>query len=77
MLIFIALFAVELYSGTNWDFGNLVFQNVVMTAAGTDASWCTATPNYSKVTLTISGVTSSVANNVVTCNIASLTIAPP
>ncbi|KAJ5034910.1 uncharacterized protein L3040_008178 [Drepanopeziza brunnea f. sp. 'multigermtubi'] len=72
-----ALFAVELYPGTNWDFGNLVFKHVVITAAGTDASWCSPTPLYSAVTLTIKGVRSSVSGNVVTCKIASLTIAPP
>lgn len=72
-----AIFAVELYPGTAWDFGNLVFENVVVTALGTDPAWCTPYMNYADVTLTVEGVTSSVANDLVTCKIAKLTLAPP
>lgn len=72
-----AIFAVELYPGTNWDFGNLVFENVVVTATGTDTTWCRADMNYSDVTLNVEGVTSSVANNLVTCKISKLTLSPP
>ena len=71
-----ALFVVEQYSGSNWDFGNVVFKDVTITALGTDPSWCSSTPLYQSVTPTISGVSSSVNNGVVTCNIAYLELAP-
>ncbi|KAI9686464.1 MAG: hypothetical protein M1820_010623, partial [Bogoriella megaspora] len=49
------------------------------TSTGTDASWCKTTPNnYNGATVySISGVTSSVKNNVVTCNIKSLVLQRP
>lgn len=72
-----ALFAVELYPGTTWDFGNLVFRNVVITADGTDSRWCTSNIQTVNVKKTIAGVRSSVANNVVTCTIDTLTLSPP
>lgn len=71
-----ALFAVELYDNS-WDFGNVVFKNVEIVASGSDASWCTANPQYSDVTIDFEGVTSSVADGAVKCNIASVTLSPP
>lgn len=71
-----AVFAAEIYD-TAWDFGNLVFQNVEIISEGTDPSWCTATPQYSNVTIDFEGVASSVNNGFVTCTISSVTLSPP
>ncbi|KAI9664094.1 MAG: hypothetical protein M1821_007585 [Bathelium mastoideum] len=72
------VFAIEL-DGPSWDFGPLAFSNIVITSTGTDASWCTTKPNnYNSATVySISGVSSSVKNNVVTCNIKSLILEKP
>ncbi|KAF2167625.1 hypothetical protein M409DRAFT_54206 [Zasmidium cellare ATCC 36951] len=49
-----ALFAVELYDN-NWDFGNVVFQNVQVVAETSETSWCTANPQYTNVTIDFEG----------------------
>ncbi|KAF2114430.1 hypothetical protein BDV96DRAFT_647136 [Lophiotrema nucula] len=72
------LFAIEL-TGVSWDFGALVFNNVVVTSSGTDTKWCTNAPeNYNSATnYAISGVSASVSNSVVTCKINSVTLQSP
>ncbi|KAF2476907.1 uncharacterized protein BDR25DRAFT_208653 [Lindgomyces ingoldianus] len=72
------LFAIELTS-VSWDFGPLVFNNVVITSSGTDTKWCTNAPeNYNSATnYAVSGVSASVSNNVVTCKINSVTLQSP
>ncbi|KAF2140288.1 uncharacterized protein K452DRAFT_319799 [Aplosporella prunicola CBS 121167] len=73
-----ALFAIELYD-RDWDFGELKFQNVVITATGTDDSWCNDSPeNYNgAASFSVTGVKASVSDNVVTCNIDSLVLEGP
>jgi hypothetical protein len=71
------IFAVELYPNTNWDFGDLVFEDVTITASGTDSSWCKSNMNYSDVKLSVEGLTNSVNDNLVTCKIDKLTLSPP
>ncbi|CAJ2512771.1 Uu.00g008900.m01.CDS01 [Anthostomella pinea] len=74
-----ALFAVEL-TGVSWDFGPLAFSNVVITSTGgTEASWCNTSPeNYNSATVySISGLSSSVSGNTVTCTIDSLVLESP
>lgn len=71
-----ALFAVELYDNT-WDFGNVVFQDVTIVAETSDASFCTANPQYSDVTIDFEGVASTVTNGITTCTIQQVTLSPP
>ncbi|KAK7716611.1 hypothetical protein SLS57_006639 [Botryosphaeria dothidea] len=72
------LFAIEL-TGVSWDFGPLEFKNIVITATGTDSSWCDNTPeNYNSATkFSISGVTKSSSGGTVTCKISSLILQSP
>ncbi|KAK0663286.1 hypothetical protein DIS24_g1299 [Lasiodiplodia hormozganensis] len=72
------LFAIEL-TDVAWDFGPLEFKNIVITADGTDSSWCDNSPeNYNSATkFSISGVKASVSGNVVTCTISSLILQSP
>ncbi|KAL1635795.1 hypothetical protein SLS56_001490 [Neofusicoccum ribis] len=72
------LFAIEL-TGVSWDFGALEFKNVVITATGTDSSWCDNSPeNYNNAAkYSISGVKASVSGNVVTCTISSVILQSP
>ncbi|KAL0259115.1 hypothetical protein SLS55_006620 [Diplodia seriata] len=72
------LFAIEL-TDVAWDFGALEFKNIVITADGTDSSWCNDSPeNYnSAATFSISGVEASVSGDVVTCTISSLILEGP
>ncbi|OKL56563.1 hypothetical protein UA08_08080 [Talaromyces atroroseus] len=73
-----AIFAIEL-DGPSWDFGTLAYSNVVITSSGTDSSWCTDTPtNYDDATVySISGVSSTVGSDEVTCTIESLVLESP
>ncbi|KAF1979363.1 hypothetical protein BU23DRAFT_586592 [Bimuria novae-zelandiae CBS 107.79] len=72
------LFAIEL-TGVSWDFGPLVFNNVVITSSGTDTKWCTNAPeNYNSASnYAISGVSASVSGKIVTCKINSVTLQSP
>ncbi|KAI0126090.1 hypothetical protein BJ170DRAFT_459908 [Xylariales sp. AK1849] len=72
------LFAIEL-TGVSWDFGQLTFENVVITSTGTDSSWCKTNPeNYnSATTYSISGLKASVSGSAVTCTISSLILQKP
>ncbi|KAL1600525.1 hypothetical protein SLS60_006911 [Paraconiothyrium brasiliense] len=72
------LFAIEL-TGVSWDFGPLVFDNVVITSSGTSTSWCTNAPeNYNGASnYAVSGVSATVSGNVVTCKINSVTLQSP
>ncbi|KAI0410997.1 hypothetical protein F5X98DRAFT_71451 [Xylaria grammica] len=74
-----AIFAIELYD-VSWNFGQVAFSNVVITSTGSsDASWCNNKPeNYNGATVySISGVSSSVSGNTVTCKIASVVLQRP
>ncbi|KAF1996536.1 hypothetical protein P154DRAFT_311205 [Amniculicola lignicola CBS 123094] len=73
-----AIFAIEL-TGVSWDFGPLVFSNVVITSTGTDTKWCTNVPeNYNSATnYVLSGVSASVSGSTVTCKIGSVTLQGP
>ncbi|KAF1958365.1 hypothetical protein CC80DRAFT_469354 [Byssothecium circinans] len=73
-----AIFAIELTSVT-WDFGALVWRDVVITSSGTDTKWCTNAPeNYNGATnYALAGVSASVSGNVVTCRIGTVTLSPP
>ncbi|KAJ8120628.1 hypothetical protein O1611_g10319 [Lasiodiplodia mahajangana] len=74
-----ALFAIELYD-VAWNFGQVVFSNVVITSTGSsDSSWCNTTPeNYNSATVySITGVSASVSGSTVTCKIASVVLQRP
>ncbi|ORY02281.1 hypothetical protein BCR34DRAFT_591970 [Clohesyomyces aquaticus] len=72
------LFAIEL-TGVSWDFGPLVFNNVVITSSGTDTKWCTNAPeNYNSASnYVLSNIQASVSGNVVTCKIGTVNLQSP
>ncbi|KAI4765400.1 hypothetical protein E4T52_01786 [Aureobasidium sp. EXF-3400] len=72
-----APFAAELY-GT-WDFGPVIFEDVVLIATGSDTGFCTEYPwNYNGATnVSITGVQSTVQADTVVCNIESITLWGP
>ncbi|KAI9721681.1 MAG: hypothetical protein M1828_005049 [Chrysothrix sp. TS-e1954] len=86
---YLAVFAVELQYNATWDFGPITFSNIVMTALGTDQSWCDNKPHNSDNTTdyTISGVSASAGStagpaatldeNTVTCTIEQLVLLGP
>ncbi|OCF32239.1 hypothetical protein I317_06478 [Kwoniella heveanensis CBS 569] len=73
-----AVFAIEL-TGVAWDFGPLVFKNVVIESTGTDSGWCNSSPsNYNGATnYTISGVSATKADNKIICSIDSVILQNP
>ncbi|RDW71878.1 hypothetical protein BP5796_07912 [Coleophoma crateriformis] len=73
-----ALLAIELYS-VAWDFGPLVFKNVVMEVNTTATAWCTSAPeNYNSATsYTMSTPVVSTSNGVTTCSIAQVNMTGP
>ncbi|THW13951.1 hypothetical protein D6D24_05752 [Aureobasidium pullulans] len=72
-----APFAAELYGA--WDFGPVIFEDVILIATGDDTRFCTDNPwNYNGATnVSITGVTSTVGVDTVTCNIESITLWGP
>ncbi|RDW66331.1 hypothetical protein BP6252_09966 [Coleophoma cylindrospora] len=73
-----ALLAIELYS-VAWDFGPLVFKNVVMEMNTTQTAWCTSAPeNYNSATsYTMSTPVVSTSNGITTCSIALVNMTGP
>jgi hypothetical protein len=74
-----AIFAIELQGTATWDFGPLTFTDVVITATGSDTSFCNSSPsNYNGATsYSISGVSAVVGNGVVDCHISSVVLNGP
>ncbi|KAG9640463.1 hypothetical protein KCU95_g396, partial [Aureobasidium melanogenum] len=72
-----APFAAELYGA--WDFGPLIFEDIVLIATGSDTSFCTDSPwNYNGATnVIVVGVEASVGTDTVTCSIESITLWGP
>ncbi|KAG9858078.1 hypothetical protein KCU98_g411, partial [Aureobasidium melanogenum] len=72
-----APFAAELYGA--WDFGPLIFEDIVLIATGSDTSFCTDSPwNYNGATnVSVVGVEASVGTDTVTCSIESITLWGP
>ncbi|KAG9565945.1 hypothetical protein KCU71_g4976, partial [Aureobasidium melanogenum] len=72
-----APFAAELYGA--WDFGPLIFEDIILIATGSDASFCTNSPwNYNGATnVSIVGVEATVSTDTVTCSIESITLWGP
>ncbi|KAI4760934.1 hypothetical protein E4T52_15560, partial [Aureobasidium sp. EXF-3400] len=82
-----APFAAELYGA--WDFGPLVFEDIVLSfwlieairkiATGSDTSFCTDSPwSYNGATnASIVGVEATVGTDIVTCSIQSITLWGP
>lgn len=68
-------FVVELYNSP-WDFGAVVFENVLIQARGTDTGWCNNHPNVEKVKYTFENVVASVNRGVISCNIGRVTLRP-
>ncbi|TIA37279.1 hypothetical protein D6C79_08110 [Aureobasidium pullulans] len=67
----------ELYGA--WDFGLVIFEDVILIATGDDTRFCTDNPwNYNGATnVSITGVTSTVGVDTVTSNIDSITLWGP
>ncbi|KAG9963855.1 hypothetical protein KCU61_g3406, partial [Aureobasidium melanogenum] len=72
-----APFAAELYGA--WDFGPLIFEDIILIATGSDTSFCTNSPwNYNGATnVSIVGVEATVSTDTVTCSIESITLWGP
>ncbi|KAH0333546.1 hypothetical protein KCU81_g9821, partial [Aureobasidium melanogenum] len=72
-----APFAAELYGA--WDFGPLVFEDVILIATGSDTGFCTDNPwNYNGATnVSVVGVQATVHTDTVTCSIESITLWGP
>ncbi|KAH0351648.1 hypothetical protein KCU83_g4031, partial [Aureobasidium melanogenum] len=72
-----APFAAELYGA--WDFGPLIFEDLILIATGSDTSFCTNSPwNYNGATnVSIVGVEATVSTDTVTCSIESITLWGP
>ncbi|WWC87616.1 uncharacterized protein L201_002506 [Kwoniella dendrophila CBS 6074] len=70
-----ATFAIELYD-VGWDFGPLKFQNIVMTADGSNTGFCNNQPGnlYGSTNYTISATNAITGNSFVSCNIDYLTL---
>ncbi|KAH8679753.1 hypothetical protein BGZ60DRAFT_400617 [Tricladium varicosporioides] len=73
-----AILAIELNS-VKWDFGKLVWNDVVMVVNGTETGWCTGAPeNYNNaVKLTISKAVATVNGGSTTCTIKQVIMEPP
>ncbi|CAO1631613.1 unnamed protein product [Jaminaea pallidilutea] len=75
-----ALFVSEIYSDAVWNFGDLVFSDVIVTAPGTDSSWCSSDrlrAVQQSVNLSVGSVSATVQGNAVYCAVQSLTLSAP
>jgi len=74
------LLAIELY-GVAWDFGSVIYENVVITTNSTDTAWCLDPPeNYESATnYTLTDVMATVDNvtRTMTCSIGSINLWAP
>jgi len=75
-----ALLAIEVEDGGTWDFGQVQFENVIITAETTSTSWCT-TPEASSTegsfSFSASTPSSSVSGSSTTCTYGSVIFEQP
>ncbi|CAO1620492.1 unnamed protein product [Parajaminaea phylloscopi] len=75
-----AYFVSEIYEPAKWDFGDLVFNDCVVVAPGTDGGWCsrdTLINTASSVKVSVGDVHADVVGDTVHCHVQSLTLSPP
>ncbi|KAJ6449466.1 hypothetical protein C8R45DRAFT_849701 [Mycena sanguinolenta] len=72
-----AVFEIELWDQV-WDFGPLNFTNITIVSNGTSSSWCSDKPAWATETsFQPSGVSSTMSNGQVACNIQSMVLLQP
>ncbi|KAF4631836.1 hypothetical protein G7Y89_g6289 [Cudoniella acicularis] len=68
---------IELQDGSTWDFGPIIWQNILVVAQTTDDSWCTKPSVTDNMNFQMSVPTSNTANGTTTCYIASMVFTSP
>jgi len=73
-----ALLAIELTSGGTWDFGQIQWTNLQITAATTSVSWCgNSFTTSGSLSYTVSGTSNSVSGSSATCAWSSILFKAP